>query len=347
MITIAAADTSSAFGALVAANDALGNTERLRATLVERGYLFLRGLLEPSRVERVREDGIQAAKHFGLVNPQASAEPTWSGITLRGDEFALDGPLARRLGRARSLGELIESPALHAVLDALFGERARSWVPNRDQFKMVPPGDLTLSLGHVQLPTATPAHQDYYSFRSLDFRTVWMPLMPMPQIVGGLAVKASSHTLGLYEHWWRGSEQLGVADSAQQAAAWRDAGGRVLGGIVAGGTGDGAWLRADFEPGDALIFHPMLLHRGLINTSDQLRMSFDIRFQPRSMKSAWESRYRIAFRTRFLQQAQATIAQHELDESTAARIWQRIREEGPRQGNLSQRVAVLANELRD
>ena len=80
----------TAFGPLAIANDALEDPPHLRALLAQRGYVFLRGLIEEPRTERALRDGILAAKRFGLIDRRATTEPVWSGIQLRGDEFALD-----------------------------------------------------------------------------------------------------------------------------------------------------------------------------------------------------------------------------------------------------------------
>jgi hypothetical protein len=39
------------------------------------------------------------------------------------------------------------------------------------------------------------------------------------------------------------------------------------------------WVGGPMQQGDVLIFHSLTVHKGLPNTSDRLRMSFDTRFQ--------------------------------------------------------------------
>jgi len=98
---------------------------------------------------------------------------------------------------------------------------------------------------------------------------------------GRLALRLDSAKEGLYEHWWRGALQLGVAETIEEVAAWSDSGAVVLGGFVKPGAEVYTWARSDCRIGDVLIFHPMMLHRGLVNASDRVRMSVDFRFQKR------------------------------------------------------------------
>ncbi len=336
-----------AFGEFKAADQLSGEPETLRAVLQEQGYLFFRGLIARSRVEPVKRDGIRVCKKFGLVDSRASAEPEWSQRPFQGDELSLEGGLARSLGRLKSLRELIHAPELAAVLETLFGREVFSWAQNQDSFKVIPPGDFTYTLGHVRVATATPAHQDYYSFRSTDFCTFWIPLMDIPEEVGGLVLREGSHQDGFHEHWWCGDEQLGVPESEREAEQWERTGGVVLGGEIGPKNySSKVWLRTDYRVGDVLIFHPMMVHRGLVNRSGLVRFSADFRYQPKGTPIPWVARYRVYYRSRFLRESRAFIDNLGIDAELAAKVWQRFRDQGPKRQRLDQRVATILDQLR-
>ena len=49
------------------------------------------------------------------------------------------------------------------------------------------------------------------------------------------------------------------------------------------------WLTADYRPGDLLVFHSLMIHRALPNTSDRIRLSLDTRYQPLSEPRTWQA----------------------------------------------------------
>ena len=130
----------------------------------------------------------------------------------------------------------------------------------------------------------TPAHQDYFFIRANDqFRTLWMPLMEIDEAVGGLVIAPGSHKSGLRPHVERddvfsyvlkGRKQSGVA--LEQIAP--------------------PWATTDYRPGDVLIFHNLMLHWALPNTSDRVRLSVDTRAQPATTPRPF--RWRIPFPSR-------------------------------------------------
>jgi ectoine hydroxylase-related dioxygenase (phytanoyl-CoA dioxygenase family) len=323
----------------------LSQEAKLRKSFSEDGYLFLRGVLDGNAVQRVTKDVIRISKRYGFVGKKAISEPIWSRRPTNETDLSLDGPFAKSLGAVKSLAELAQTKKLVRILRKVLACDVYPWKNNQDQVRVIPPGNFMRHLGHVRLPGATPAHQDFYSFRSLDFCTVWIPLMEIDEQVGGLALQSGSHRDGLREHWWRGDLQLGVADTINEATAWRDTGAVVLGGTVQP-NGDGhGWLRSDYQMGDVLIFQPLMLHRGLTNTSDRVRLSVDFRFQKKGTVAPWVAHYRAAYTVKFLERSQQCIRQLTSDAQIAGPAWQRIREEGPRRRGLHERAATIIQEV--
>jgi len=318
---------------------------KLRKSFSEDGYLFLRGVLDRNAVQRVAKDLIRISKRYGFVEKKSISESIWSRRTTNETDLSLDGSFAKSLGAMKSLRELAQTKELVGILRKVLACDVYPWRNNQDQVRVIPPGDFMRDLGHVRLPGATPAHQDFYSFRSLDFCTVWIPLMEIDEQVGGLALRSVSHRDGLREHWWRGNLQLGVADTINEAKAWRDTGAVVLGGTVQP-NGDGhEWLRSNYQVGDVLIFQPLMLHRGLRNTSDRVRLSVDFRFQKKGTVAPWIAHYRAAYTVKFLERSQQYIRQLTSDAQIAGQAWQRIREEGPRRESLPERAATIIQKV--
>jgi ectoine hydroxylase-related dioxygenase (phytanoyl-CoA dioxygenase family) len=90
----------------------------------------------------------------------------------------------------------------------------------------------------------------------------WVPLMDLTEPVGGLAIVPSPRTLGSL-----------LPDLE------KDSGSRF---IAPDAFPDDAWCRADYRPGDVLIFGPFTPHCGMPNSADRLRLSIDFRVQPAS-----------------------------------------------------------------
>jgi hypothetical protein len=325
----------------------LSKKTKLRELFSEDGYLFLRAVLDKNAVRQVEEDVIRISKRHGFVEKTATSEPIWSRRPINETDLSLDGAFAKSLGTIKSLRELARTEELVGILRNVLGCDVFPWRNNQDQVRVIPPGDFMRNLGHVRLPGATPAHQDFYSFRSMDFCTVWIPLAEIDDKVGGLALRQGSHQNGLHEHWWRGNLQLGVADTISEAKAWHDEGGVVLGGTASSDHAVHVWLRSDYHLGDVLIFHPMMLHRGLTNTSDRVRLSVDFRFQKKGTTAPWVAHYRTAYAVKFLERSQQYINHLTSDTQIAGKAWQRIREEGPRRADLRTRATTIVQEVTD
>ena len=87
--------------------------------------------------------------------------------------------------------------------------------------------------------------------------TFWVPLVPVDARSGCLAVIPGSHRRGRLPS---GADEFGITHV--------DAGVEVGADVVP----------VPMEPGDALMFNELLLHRSLDNVSDRVRWSVDIRF---------------------------------------------------------------------
>ena len=55
------------------------------------------------------------------------------------------------------------------------------------------------------------------------------------------------------------------------------------------------WNRADYRLGDAVIFHPWVVHAGLPNVSDQIRISVDFRYHRKGDPAPWQAGHRMVY----------------------------------------------------
>jgi ectoine hydroxylase-related dioxygenase (phytanoyl-CoA dioxygenase family) len=102
-------------------------------------------------------------------------------------------------------------------------------------------------------------HQDAFNSPEWNERdgrilTFWIPLVPVDEPSGCLAVQPGSHRGGLRE---KTTDEFGVTRTN----------------IEVGDPG----VSVPLEPGDALMFNELVLHRSLDNVSDRVRWSADIR----------------------------------------------------------------------
>lgn len=129
--------------------------------------------------------------------------------------------------------------------------------------RMKPPEHLTPKKenGQVQLGK-TPVHQDNGVVTpdadETQMLTVWFPLTTATVKHGCLCVWPGSHRKGLLDHC---PTDIGLGIP-----------GKLLGGSKA--------VPMPMEPGDVLFMHKLTVHASFSNNSDELRMSFDLRYNP-------------------------------------------------------------------
>jgi phytanoyl-CoA dioxygenase PhyH len=247
---------------LVATPAAAGGRE-LAAALQEHGYVFCRDVLDARVVEAVTAELSAALCEMGLsTHPQPP--PRWTGKPL---EDVSDAPLYESV----SYRELCEQPALLRLVAGILGED-EVFVQRAVNIRHALPGDDQ---------RVTPPHQDHYFVGpSPNFVTVWLPVVDIDRVVGGLVLAEGSHELGLlphvpyedvYSYIFRGRPQVGVRSE----------------------DAPGARLTADFRPGDVLVFGSHMVHGALRNTSDVIRVSLDVRMQPATLERNWQALHSI------------------------------------------------------
>ncbi|MEM7252718.1 MAG: phytanoyl-CoA dioxygenase family protein [Pseudomonadota bacterium] len=236
--------------------DVMDDGARLRERLERDGYLFVRGLLPPDAIEAVRERLLAKAARGGWLDP---TQPITAGIANQ--DAACKDPedaymaVFRDLWADEKLHRLRTHPRVMALFERIFGESVlvhpmfvqRNIFPQSDQF------DFT-----------TQPHQDKVHIGGDTNYAMWVPLGDCPMVKGSLAVATGSH-------------RAGVLDTRVGTGA---------GGMDIAVPITGQWVCDDFYAGDVLIFSDVAVHCALPNRTDELRQSFDARYQPLSQRVA-------------------------------------------------------------
>jgi Phytanoyl-CoA dioxygenase (PhyH) len=223
-------------------NGLLGDWPALRARIAADGYVFMRGLLDPSTVGAVGRAGLGYLQAAGWTE----------------DGVGIDAVTARPRSpvRAVKMRDAFGDPGYRRILaDAAF-----------NMFPFVSPlADLMgqilgpagfcypMKLPRIVYPAAMVprqpgniVHKDYRSVQ--DMFTCWVPLGAVPRSLGGLAIQPGSQQTTRVQY-------------------------RPLDRLEPG------WLTADYEAGDVLVFHCLTTHAALPNQDDRMRFSAEYRWQ--------------------------------------------------------------------
>ena len=239
-------------------NDASDDAEELRRRIAEDGYLFFRKLQDPDQLHELRLEMLAVIRDGGWLQ---------AGTDLA-DGIA---DLSKRCAE----GDIAYADVYHEVYKLESFHRAGHWPEVLKKMEQITGGPVLphpQKIARLWFPQytehTTPAHQDFVHFQgSYDTYTCWTPVGDCPIELGGLAVVPGSHKQNavLEHHFSLGAGSLAV-DTEQQA---------------------GPWATTNYEIGDSLIFHSLLLPQALPTaTADRLRVSPDNRYQARGLPVA-------------------------------------------------------------
>jgi len=216
------------------------------------GFLLVRSMLPASQLERW-------SSRFEELALEAAARP--EGMVVMRDAMIARGAVTpatplHAINKLLSfeddpvLFEYAESPELLAVVRSLVGPRLRTISTN--VFNK-PPG----------VDGRHPLHQDlrYFALRPADaIVAAWTAIDPCRRENGCLAVIPGSHRGPLREH---GSPDWDYVNRGFFAAEVPDASARV---------------HVEMEPGDTLLFHPLLVHGSGRNKSQGFRRAISVHY---------------------------------------------------------------------
>jgi hypothetical protein len=228
-------------------NQVLGDPVALREAIDNEGYVLLRDVIDRQLVSQVKH-GVMAWFESQQIVKVVDDEPMHTGVDA--------GPLGdypAGLYDTKLWEWFALRPEMRRFYEQVFGERARVLPIGEYQFTW--PG---------RPSCLTKVHQDGPFTTALDFLVFWIPLMVIDEAVGGLSILPTPQSRG----------SLHPDLEKNPTSPW----------IPRPTFPEDEWHRADYRPGDVLIFGPFTPHCGLPNTSDRLRLSIDIRAQQVSAK---------------------------------------------------------------
>jgi hypothetical protein len=237
---------------LTVSNHLLGDRAALDAVWERDGYWFFRDVLDKDAIGRLRAVYLDVMRDLGVIDPDRDDAAVHNGAPL--DDFPIrnDGtsggdPLMARYPR----NQFVAEPTIQAFFAQLFGDDV-FWVPNTE-YHALPPGAGRPGRRFNFI------HCDGPNNKGLPLRICWMPLAPIDEATGGLALAEGYHRPRMDDF---ARPPQGIADDAIPADAWR---------------------RTLYQPGDLLMFSLETPHSGLANRSDRyFRLSMDIRGMPMS-----------------------------------------------------------------
>ena len=229
--------------------DVAGDADALRARMERDGYLFIRGRTDAEARQQVRRDIIGVLVKHEWLAPGSEPEQA-----LAGDFVAIEGDAAFAemyddLQKLESFHAFAHDPGIVEVVGRLVGEEV-----------LVHPRHIARVIFPQATKFTTPPHQDFIHIQGTpEVYTAWIPLDDMNAELGGLAILAGSHRQGVYDvHAALGAGGLAI-DTTEMGLPW---------------------VGGEMRAGDYLLFHSMVVHRGVNNvTRNRIRLSLDYRYQ--------------------------------------------------------------------
>ena len=255
-------------GLLTSTHNALANMDLARDRMEQDNYLLLRGLLDKEDVLTARRHILEQLAAEGQLDPSA---PLMQGVPRPGAQMTFRPELAQK--NNPPLQHLLYSP--EGSLMRFFATFLKGAILHFDftWLRCISPGN-----------NGTPSHCDivYMGRGTHSLYTAWVPLGETDFNLGGLMILEGSH----------GNERLrgtyGQRDVDQYCSNRPDDPARTASGLNGWLSDDpnhirrqlgGRWLTAEYNVGDVVIFSMHLVHGGMDNRSERLRLSSDSRYQ--------------------------------------------------------------------
>jgi len=218
------------------------------------GVLFFKRLVDKQAVLNLRDEILKVAKKYDWLledeDPLAGRVDVTQAV--EGGVGPNFGELYAELQTLRAVHAFAVRDEIMKVFAKLFGESV-----------LAHPRNIIRTIYPNTSKWTTPAHQDFVQIAGTQNTwTAWVPLGDCARSeMGGLAVVPGTHRKGILP--------MSAADGA--------------GGVSVQVPDDATWLGTDYEVGDVIIFHSLLVHQGINNqTQDRMRISTDMRYQPAS-----------------------------------------------------------------
>jgi hypothetical protein len=228
-------------------NDLLGDNAALDAAWDRDGYWFFRDVLDKDAVARLRAVYLNVLHNLGVIESGHNEVAVYNGASLKNYPITMGGdPSIDPLLALHPRDQFVTDPKIKAFFEGVFGDEV-FWVPNTE-YHAVPPSRAT------PVSRFNFVHADGPSNKGLPLKVCWIPLAPIDEAIGGLAL-----TEGLHKPRMNDFPRLSSGINATEVPV-------------------DAWRRFRYQPGDVVIFSLESPHSGLANLSDRyFRLSMDIR----------------------------------------------------------------------
>ena len=251
-------DTSpTRFGELEPANASLGDAAALRERMAEQGYLFFRGLIDPSIVLDARQEILLKYAILGEIDDRHPLDDA-----VAGDGTAVPTANLRAFSESVRSGasyrRVTDGPEVLGVHEALLDGAVRVFDMRWPRF--VRPGE---GCGfHCDGP--------YMNRGTSRIFSSWIPLGRVERHEGALVLLEGSHVSERLKDGYldRDADRDGLTWLADDPVEVQRLYGK-------------RWLTTDFQPGDVLCFGMSMLHGAIDNRSPsgRCRLSSDSRYQ--------------------------------------------------------------------
>ncbi|MBB5343371.1 hypothetical protein HDF10_001346 [Edaphobacter lichenicola] len=249
------------------ANALLQRRELMQERMREDGYLLLRGVLEQDLVLHARKTVLDSLQSDGQLDP---GMPLMDGVPKSDIKLSFQPELAQK--NNQPLQQLLYDT--NCNLMRLFRRFLGGPVLHFDftWLRCLSPG-----LG-------TPSHCDivFMGRGTRNLYTAWVPLGDVDFLTGGLMVLENSHTNGRLRETYGSRDVDSYCENRPNDPAltangyngWLSEDPNLIRESLGG-----RWLVAEYEVGDVVIFCMDLVHGGMDNRSNRLRLSSDSRYQ--------------------------------------------------------------------
>lgn len=246
--------------------------ETLRKTLVEQGYLWLKGFFDRQAVLDFRGYVFSNFADLGLLQP--GSDPKLGLFSGDPGPKDLANKRLMELVRSAAFESFCLEPRLWRFMDGFLG--GLSYLHKRKLMRYTLP----------RTPQVTPAHYDLVYLRGGTDRivTAWIPIGDVPVEMGGLVYLEGSHALGarLEAEFRAANGELSPEERISAYNKHMSEGGWISKDLPdMAEKFDARWLVADYEAGDLVLHSPYMIHASTMNEDpeNRIRLSTDIRYQ--------------------------------------------------------------------
>ncbi|HRI83167.1 MAG TPA: phytanoyl-CoA dioxygenase family protein [Opitutaceae bacterium] len=261
--------SDDAFGFVRSSADCLDDVAELRRRLADDGYLYIPGFFDPALILEARATVCDRLVADGWLDP---SYPAIAGVAQPGKVTNYRGDLAKNNA---AIERVVYGPELLGFYAALFGEPVRHF--DYTWFR-------ALSRGQGSTP-----HCDlvYMGRGTHQLLTCWIPYGDTPPEMGGVMLLEDSHKKSdRIRAYLEVDVDAYCENRPKQVEKVVNQGGWSHPGFLSKNPATlreklgGRWLTAPaWKAGDFITFGMTLVHGGLDNQTDRLRLSSDTRYQ--------------------------------------------------------------------